>query len=306
MISIVANGVLSKSTGEFRGISIQSHGWGLNGNSCISVATHAVLDANCYSGRDLGVIIDPQGLKFFQRVGLEQIPFERQIYDEIPPKNIVGITIPVQYLRKNFLDSELFSVWSPDLLKTGMESLDAFFIKTLNISLLADAKFKEIYDQVLALEAEAELKQRQILFNTTLMARIKKIHSEIFNDKEFTLVDILRHHIGEELPIYFTTGELVTEITVKIREEEENLKAEELKIKTKLAEEASKKQIEVIEKIIDFDRAFSRSSQRHGTERSSHFIAMYDRRERDQSQKNHISLLDFNPRLPILLENGDG
>ena len=229
LTSILSFGILSKQEGYKYGINIQSCGLGLNGSQFVSVSNR--IDAGSYSGTHLGVIINPINLDIIQKFGPEHLPFERQIYGKVPKENIVGITIPPNYVKKNFTDSQLFYVPCVESLKEGMDSLEKFYLKTLSISLLANDKLKSAYNKALAfndekkkirenlpfLEAfkkvdELEFKT-QADFNCALMERITEVYRIVIKKDSFTLVDIIQYHT--KMPIYFTTGELVTSLTIE-------------------------------------------------------------------------------------------
>jgi|GEM_PF-5677451 hypothetical protein len=48
-------------------------------------------------------------------------------------------------------------------------------------------------------------------FNTALMERITEVCKKILKNDKPSLLDIVRYHVGERLPIYFTTGELASQ-----------------------------------------------------------------------------------------------
>ncbi|MBS4167507.1 hypothetical protein PARA125_000130 [Parachlamydia sp. AcF125] len=229
LTSILAFGILSKEKGEAKGISIQSNGLGLNGTKYVSASNR--LNAFSYSGTHLGVIINPIGLDFFKQFGPGHIPFEIQVRDKVPKKHILGITIPTQYVKENFTDSQLFRITNTEELKKGMALLEEFYLKTLNVSLFANEQLKLAYTNALefkdkknqiiknfpflkAIKKEEKLrKETQSEFNSVLMKSIQEVYKTVIHKNSYTLVDIIQYHT--DLPIYFTNGELVTSMTIE-------------------------------------------------------------------------------------------
>ena len=228
LTSILALGILSKKEGNASGINIQSEGMAFNGNQWVSVATYEVLDRGSYSGLDVGLVINPAGLYIKPTYTMDEgAPFyERQVLDKVPRKNIVGITVPPKYMQEDFSETTLFYVPNTKDVKQGMDSLEKFYQRTTGISLLADEKLKVAFDRALSLpEEERRIKEtrpcvdafieidtlsnkRQKEFDFALISRIKNVYREITKKDTFTLVDIVRFHTNDEVPIYLTTDKL--------------------------------------------------------------------------------------------------
>lgn len=231
LTSILARGVLSKKAADLAGITTQSTGFGLNGDSFVSVSTHEVLTREAYSGKHLGVIIDPNGLylKPYNPRDPSQIPFERRISFQVRPERIVGITVPPIYAREGFTNCHLFYIPATALLRQGMESLDQFYLRTLKVSLLADERLQASFARALFfpqevkkipetsgfyISKEALQKQRQTEFDEALNERLRNIYSEAIKKDSFSLVDVVRFHVGDTMPIYLTTGEQILAETI--------------------------------------------------------------------------------------------
>ncbi len=223
MLSILRLGILSYSAAQYKGVSLKRNFKGYNGSFNVSLSESPSIHGtynfgafNSYIKNGISFVIDTSNLYCIPDRGESKIPWEIYAIDHVPRENIIGIMLPEQFLQTSINQLNIFG-------DIGTGFIDDYALKLIDeINLTFETSFskEKIIDLIKSKKSLSgdffDKMNKEKNINKQINETITKLFDLGFKAKynlseSPTLIDAINILTDGNIPIYSTTGELLSD-----------------------------------------------------------------------------------------------